>query len=107
MTQTVEFELPSGKSLLIQVDEAPGQFREMGAGQNIKRKVEDIIGNMRETIEVLSNAFTAIGPRAADKTTVDFSFEISTNGLIKLLGADAKGGVKVSLTWENKRPQNA
>lgn len=102
MATTVELQLPSGKNVIAVAEDASGQYRNFAAGTSGRRSLADVAEELRETLTVVAGALENLTPRAPDKVGLELSFEIATNGVLKLLGADAKGGIKVTLTWETK-----
>lgn len=102
MSTIVELKLPSGNSVFAVAEDVSGRFREMSAGKSGERTLGTVADELRETLTVIAGAIENLTPRAPDKIGLEVSFEIGTNGVLKLLGADAKGGIKVSLAWENK-----
>ena len=102
MAITIELKLPSGKSVYAETADVSGQFNQLAATKSGGRSLTDVVTDMRETLTVIAGALDDLTPRAPDKVAVELSFELGTNGVLKLLGADAKGGIKVALTWDAK-----
>lgn len=103
MGETVTLTLPSGKDVLIETSGTGGGLRDLSTSGPSKRSLTEVAEEMRETVAVLAGALENLTPRVPDKVGIELSFELATNGVIKLLGADAKGGIKVSLAWEKPK----
>lgn len=99
MSQIIEIELPSKRTIQAEVTAPVGTFQEMAVGDTIRRKLTDIADELRETVSVVADKLDGLGP---DKVTIEVSMEIGTNGALKFFGADAKSGLKISLSWDKK-----
>ncbi|MBK8174674.1 MAG: hypothetical protein IPK66_05160 [Rhodospirillales bacterium] len=102
MSAIVELELPSGAVVVAEATSVGGGFRELSPGQPVRRKLVDVAKEMGDALGVVAGALESLTPRAPDTIVVETSVEIGTGGAIKLFSADAKGGLKVTLTWSAK-----
>ena len=100
MTRTIALKLPSGRTVLTEIEAGDGEWQQMAAGAKGTGVFEDSIQTLREMLESAASGLDRIGPRRPDTVTLELSVELASGGVIKLLGGSAKGGLKVSMTWK-------
>lgn len=103
MSREIKLLLPSGKEIRAAVQDS-GETRPYSARDDIARKLSDIADELRETLSVLAASLESLAPRQPDSVAMEMSVEVGSGGALKILTADVKGGLKVTLKWDNTKP---
>lgn len=103
MAQEIKLELPSGGTVFA-VASGKGGFEEYATPGPVTRKLTEIADELRETLSVLAGRLESLTPRQPDEITLEMNVEVGSGGALKILTADIKGGMKVTLKWDNAKP---
>ncbi len=104
MSEPLQLKLPSGKIIFADATSAPPDenWGELAAKKSNIFDAAEVFDSLRETLAVAAEKLCEIGPRTPDKVTLEMNVEIASGGVIKILAGEAKGGLKVALSWDNK-----
>lgn len=103
MSGEIKLLLPSGNEILAAVQDG-GAPQPYGAREGIARKLSDVADELRETLSVLAASLESLAPRQPDSIAMEMTVEVGSGGALKILTADVKGGLKVTLKWDNINP---
>lgn len=106
MAELIELELSDTRKVLVEVessDVGKDGFRDLcaegGTGGRVTRKLSDVAEELKDIMNGIAEKVREAGPGVPDRTTVEMSVNLGTGGALRFLGADARGGIKVTLTW--------
>ncbi len=100
MEQNVELELPSDGGSVFAVAEGDVGFRELATVDGVKRKLTDFADDIRQALSVFASSLADLGQ---DEAELEINFAVGSGGAVKILGADVKGGIKVTLKWHKSK----
>ena len=102
MAQEIKLELPSGRTV-VAVASGDGGFQEYGTRGPVTRKLTEIADELRETLSVMAASLESLTPRQPDEIALEMNVEIGSGGALKIFAADIKGGMKITLKWDNAK----
>jgi|WetSurMetagenome_2_1015567.scaffolds.fasta_scaffold120054_2 hypothetical protein len=107
MRQLIELTLDDGKSVFVEAETEPsGSYRELSGGK--QESVKKAFSMVSETLAAIAadiESQLCKLARGPDKVTVELIADIKTGGNLFLFSGNAKGGIKLQLTWERPKGQ--
>lgn len=98
MKDVIELELPSGKVVLAEVEPAPGLQPAGPATERLRRKLDDVVGLVREVADTIVKGLAGTREQAREMSlTVGVKFAGSGN--IVLATGSGEASVTVTIRW--------
>lgn len=112
-TRITQIELPDGTVVWAHISGAEeldarpggGLYTDTGFTERVHAQVESLNGLVTGVARSLADGLRAVGP---DQVSVEFGIELAAKGghLVGMLaGGEAKGAIKVTLTWDGGPPE--
>lgn len=102
MAETITYELPSGKTVEFELGETFSRTRDFGAGASKDKggPLDTAMEKLVETLAVFAKGLDTIENFGPDKLELEVSAELGPGGMVKFLLGEAKGGLKIKMSWD-------